>query len=252
LICRRQSLKTKIIGKKIYYFKTLSSTNQYAKQLVKKNIDEGSIIVSDVQTMGRGRKSRTWYSPREGLWFSVVLYPNIPPQRGMLITMTTSVSVAQAIQEVTGLNPVIKWPNDLLIDGKKVCGILTELDAEMDKINYAAIGVGINVNNPLGGDLKNKAVSLMKKTGSKISRVKLLKSIIKHFDENYNMLNSGDTDSIRDLWFNYANIIGKRVRVEGEKSAVEGVVSGVDETGCLIIKTNGGNVQVVSGDLYYL
>ncbi len=248
----KHGLKTKIVGRKIHYFKTLTSTNQYAKQLVQKNVDDGSVVVSDVQTSGRGRKSRTWYSPKGGLWFSVVLYPNIPPQRGMLLTMASSISVAQAIQEVTNFTPVIKWPNDLLIDGKKVCGILTELDAEMDKINYATIGVGINVNNPLEGDLKNKAVSLIEKTGSKISRVKLLRSILKHLDDNYSILNSGDNALIRDLWFAYAEIVGKKVRVEGEKSVIEGVVSDVDETGCLIIKTNSGNVQVVSGDLYYL
>lgn len=248
----KHGLKTKIVGRKIHYFKTLSSTNQYAKQLVGKNVDEGSVVVSDVQTSGRGRKSRAWYSPKGGLWFSVVLYPNIPPQRGMLITMASSISVAQAIQEVTSFTPVIKWPNDILIDGKKVCGILTELDAEMDKINYVTIGVGINVNNPLEDNLQNKAISLIEKTGSKISRVGLLRSILKHLDDNYSMLNSGDNARIRQLWFNYAEIVGKKVRVEGEKSVIEGIVSDVDETGCLIIKTTDGSVQVVSGDLYYL
>jgi len=139
-------LNTKVIGKDIYYFKSLSSTNMLAKKLIKDGVEEGAIVVSDIQLNGRGRKKRNWFSPEGGLWFSVVLYPHIPLERGMLLTMASSVAIVQGIKETTGLHPVIKWPNDLLINEKKVCGILTELDAEMDRINYAVIGIGINVN----------------------------------------------------------------------------------------------------------
>ena len=245
-------LNTKVIGKDIYYFKSLSSTNMLAKKLIKDGVEEGAIVVSDIQLNGRGRKKRNWFSPEGGLWFSVVLYPHIPLERGMLLTMASSVAIVQGIKETTGLHPVIKWPNDLLINEKKVCGILTELDAEMDRINYAVIGIGINVNNQLSEDLHGKATSLIHETGSKFSRVKLFRTILKCIDENYNKLKTGDYDSIMDSWFSHANIIGRNIRVHDEKTILEGVVSSVDKSGCLILDTKDGSVRVVSGDVEYL
>jgi BirA family transcriptional regulator, biotin operon repressor / biotin---[acetyl-CoA-carboxylase] ligase len=245
-------LDTQVIGKDIYYFKSLPSTNLFAKKLVKDGVEEGAIVVSDIQLSGRGRKSRNWFSPEGGLWFSVVLYPHIPPERGMLLTMASSVAIVQGIKETTDLHPVIKWPNDLLINGKKVCGILTELDAEMDCINHTVVGIGINVNNQLSEDLQGTATSLIQETGSRVSRVKLLRSILKCFDENYSRLISGDYDFIRDSWFSHANIIGRNIRVHGEKAILKGVVSSVDESGCLILDTKDGSVRVVSGDVEYL
>ena len=245
-------LDTQVIGKDIYYFKSLASTNLFAKKLVKDGVEEGAIVVSDVQSGGRGRKSRNWFSPEGGLWFSIVLYPHIPPERGMLITMAGSIAVVQGIKETTDICPVIKWPNDLLINGKKVCGILTELDAEMDCINYTVVGIGINVNNRLSEDLQGKATSLIQEVGSKVSRVKLLRSILKCFDENYSKLISGDYDFIRDSWFSHANIVGREILVHGEKTMLRGVVSDVDESGCLILDTKNGSVRVVSGDVEYL
>jgi BirA family biotin operon repressor/biotin-[acetyl-CoA-carboxylase] ligase len=170
----------------------------------------------------------------------------------MLVTMASSVAIAQGIVETTGLTPVIKWPNDLLINKKKVCGILTELDAEIDKINYSVVGIGINVNNKIDDTLKDIATSLSKETKTNISRVKLLRSIIKNLDENYSKFVTKDYESIRKDWFSYANIIGKNVQISGEKSVLEGVVSDIDDAGCLVLNTNNGKVRVVSGDLKFL
>ena len=245
-------LGTQVIGKEIYYFKSLPSTNMFAKKLVKDGVHEGAIVVSDVQLSGRGRKNRNWFSPEGGLWFSVVLYPHIPPERGMLITMASSVAIVQGIKEATGLHSVIKWPNDLLINGRKVCGILTEFDAEMDRMNYTVVGIGINVNNQLSEGLHGTATSLIQETGSCVSRVKLLRSIIKCFDENYCRLISGDYDFIRNSWFSHVNIVGREILVHGEKTILKGVVSSVDDSGCLILDTRDGSVRVVSGDLEYL
>ncbi len=247
-----QGLNTKIIGKNLYHYKTIDSTNLFAKKLVKEGIEEGIVVVSDVQSSGRGRKNRTWSSPKGGLWFSIVLYPNISPKRGMLVTMASSVAVAEGIKVITGLNSVIKWPNDLLINGRKVCGILTELDAEMDKINYAIIGIGINVNNRLDIELKKIATSLMKEIGTSISRVKLLRSILKSFDANYNKLILGDYDSIKASWLSYSNIIGKKIQVQDEKKVINGKVVDVDDSGCLMLKTKRGTVRIISGDIKFL
>ena len=166
--------------------------------------------------------------------------------------MASSVAVAQAIKEITGLNPIVKWPNDLLLNGKKICGILTELDAEMDRINYAVVGIGINVNNSLSKELQEKATSLIQEKGSHVSRVKLLRSILKYLDKNYGKLISEEHDSIRELWFSHTNIIGRKIQVQDGKNVVEGVVNDVDISGCLILDTEDGRVRIVSGDVTYL
>lgn len=247
-----KNLKTKIIGKKILFFKKIPSTNLYAKQLIRENIEEGTIVVADVQTHGLGRKNRFWHSPAGGLWFSVVLYPHIPIEKGMLITMASSISVAQAFEEITGLVPEVKWPNDLLLNGKKVCGILTEIDADLNKINYIIVGIGINVNNDIDEELKEIAISLKQEAGFKISRVKLLRYILRHLDINYNKLILRDFDSIRELWLSYSNIIGRKIQVEDENIITKGVVIDIDDSGYIILETDSGKVRIVSGDVKYL
>jgi len=246
------TLDTRVVGRNIYHFETLPSTNLFARELIAKKTREGTVVVSDIQTEGRGRKSRVWFSPEGGLWFSVILYPNISPQRGMMLTMATSVSVAQGIREITGLNPVIRWPNDLLIGGRKVCGVLTELDAKKDKINFAVIGVGINVNNELERSLHGKATTLSKEFGSKVSTAKLLRSILKNLDMNYIRLSEGDHDFIRRQWVSMSDIINKEIRVIDDDSTIQGMVSRVDEDGCLVLETKKGVFRVLSGDVEYL
>ena len=142
-------LGTDVIGKEVRFFPRTTSTNLIAKGMLGEDPTEGIVIAADIQTAGRGRLKRRWSSPQGGLWFSVILYPGIPPERGMILTMASSVAVYRAIKETCGVETVIKWPNDLLVGGKKVCGILTELDAEMDRINSGDIWIGINVNNEL-------------------------------------------------------------------------------------------------------
>jgi BirA family biotin operon repressor/biotin-[acetyl-CoA-carboxylase] ligase len=245
-------LDTKIIGRNIYHFETIGSTNLFAKKLVKEGAEEGVVVVADVQSDGRGRKNRTWSSPEGGLWFSIVLYPKISPQRVMLITMASSIAVAQGIEEITGISPVIKWPNDLLINEKKVCGILTEIDAEIDSINYTVVGIGINVNNKPEKELQKTATTLKQEIGIQVPKVELLKSILKSFDEKYSRLTSGDYDFIRDSWLSYSNIIGKKIQVQDEETVTTGKVTDIDGSGCLILNTKNGNVRIVSGDVKYL
>ena len=248
-----KNLCTEIIGNTIIYFPEISSTNLHAKKLIGKNAKEGTIIISDVQKQGRGRKDRSWSSPIGGLWFSTILYPNLTPQNGMIVTMVASVAITRGIEETLNITPVIKWPNDLLIDNKKVCGILTELDAEMDKINYMIVGIGLNVNNKIDKELKKIAISLKQKTGSEISRVELLQSILKHFDRTYCDLLSGKYENIRNLWLSYSNIIGKKIQVEqSDKVKITGKVVDIDESGCLILKKKDGNVKIFSGDVTFL
>jgi BirA family biotin operon repressor/biotin-[acetyl-CoA-carboxylase] ligase len=247
-----QNLKTEIIGKKVYFFENIPSTNLFAKQLIQKNAKEGTIVISDIQSSGRGRKNRTWHSPPGGLWFSVILYPEVCPKRGMLITMAVSISVAQAIKEITGLNLEIKWPNDLLLKEKKVCGILTEINADLDKINYAIVGIGINVNNEIDENLKNIALSLKQGFGSEISRNKLLRSILINLDKNYKKLINRDYKYIEKTWISFTKIIGRKIQITDEKKVTEGIVKDIDENGHLIIESEFGEIKIVSGDIEYL
>jgi len=245
-------MKEKIIGNKIIHLEKIPSTNLYAKQILKDKIPEGTVIVADVQTKGRGRKNRHWSSPKGGLWFSVVLYPDIPPEQGMLLTMVASVSVAQAIEEVSKIKPVIKWPNDLLVDGKKVCGILTELETKPTQINYAVVGIGINVNNRIDVKLKDIAISLKQAIGSQVSKVKLLQAILKYFNKNYSYFASKNFAPIRNAWFSYAKIIGKKIKVQDEETVIKGVVCDVDDSGHLILDTKNGLTRIVNGDISFL
>jgi len=250
----KQGLQTKIIGKKIIYCDTVDSTNTYAKKLVKENIEEGTVVIAEVQTKGRGRKSRKWFSPVGGLWFSIILYPNTPPYHSMLVTMAASASIAHAVKKTIGIQPVIKWPNDLLINNKKICGVLTELDAEIDKLNYCIIGIGINVNNKINDEIKNTATSLKIENDSiPVSRVELLKQILHEFDKNYYQLKHGNVKYIRDQWFLFSDIIGKKIQVSSQENvAFEGTVLDVDDMGCLIVKTSKDIVRIVTGDVIYL
>ncbi len=245
-------LNTKIIGKKIVYLKTVDSTNNYAKKLIKNEYLEGTVIISEIQTKGRGRKNREWISPEGGLWFSVILNPNIPTMKGMLITMLCSVSIVESIKKITGLNPVIKWPNDILINNKKVCGILTELDAEIDRINYMIVGIGINVNNIINKKLLNMATSLSNEKKVDISRVNLFINILDNLDKNYLIFKSNQIKYIREQWIKYSNIIGRKIRIINNKKEITGKVLSVDESGCLILNYNGKNIKIITGDIKYL
>ena len=247
-----RNLDTKVIGRKLYYFKKLPSTNLFARELIDQKVSNGSVVVADVQTHGRGRKDRTWFSPTGGLWFSVIVYPDIPPRKSMMLTMAASLGVVDAIKTITGIVPRIKWPNDVLIKGRKVCGILTEIDAEIDRINFAIVGIGLNVNNTLPTDFGKYATTLRQECGSKVSRVQLLRSILKSFDEQYEKLARGKYDDIRKNWLSFSQIIGKHVRVHEGSISLEGIVDDVDEDGSLILKNDSGTHRVLSGDVEVL
>jgi BirA family transcriptional regulator, biotin operon repressor / biotin---[acetyl-CoA-carboxylase] ligase len=247
-----RDLNTKIVGRELYYFKKLSSTNLFARGLIDKKAKDGSVVVADMQTRGRGRKDRVWFSPTGGLWFSVILYPDIPPRKSMMLTMAASLAVVDGIIKITGIVPRIKWPNDVLIKGKKVCGILTEIDAEPDRINFAIIGIGLNVNNTLRADLNKYATTLKIGCDSNISRVQLLRAILKNFDEQYQKIMKCKYNDIRKSWLSFSQIIGKRVRVREGEITMDGIVNDVDEDGALILKKDEEFHRVLSGDVEVL
>ena len=245
-------MNKKIIGNKIVHIDKVTSTNSYARKILMDKIPEGTVILADIQTKGKGRKGRYWHSPEGGLWFSVILYPNIPPDEVMKITMTASISIAQILEQTVKIDPRIKWPNDILINGKKICGILTEVDAKENKINYCIVGIGLNTNNKLNEELKDIAISIKELTDQKISNKDLLQKILKNFNINYTKLQDSNFKDIQKIWNNYAQIVGKKIQVIDDDKELTGIVTGVNDNGALILDTNNRIKLISTGDLTFL
>jgi BirA family transcriptional regulator, biotin operon repressor / biotin---[acetyl-CoA-carboxylase] ligase len=233
-------------------FSELPSTNEHLKELTKKNLPEGVVIIAETQSKGKGRKQRQWISTEGGLYFSVLLRPPLPPQKAMLATMATSIAMAKAIRETTGIQVRIKWPNDLLYEGKKICGVLTELSAEMDQITYMIIGVGINVNNMIPVELCSFATTLQAIGGKKISLADLLTSCLSNLDIWYDHVKKGKQKLIFNTWLEYTDTIGKTVQIRDATSTITGLAKGITENGGLILETKEGTKQIVSGDISYI
>ncbi|MFY9217381.1 MAG: biotin--[acetyl-CoA-carboxylase] ligase [Tepidanaerobacteraceae bacterium] len=240
-----------VLGSRIYYRSVTESTNNDAKRLAQEGVPDGTLIVAERQQGGRGRMGRMWDSPEGGIWLSVILRPALAPAEAPKLTIMSAVAVAEAIIQLTGISANIKWPNDILIDGKKVCGILTEMSAEMDLINHVIIGIGINVNNDnFPDELKDKSISLKQVKGDKINRVKLLASLLEKLEAYYVKAEREGFDEIFDRWRALCVNLDKRVRIIGKNESFEGTAMDIDSSGALLIKTlNGGVVKVLSGDV---
>ena len=248
----QQRIQTSCIGTNIQLFPTLSSTNEYVKQLAKKEYPEGTVVIAETQTMGRGRKQREWSSPEGGLWFSLLLRPQLPPQKARLVTMATSIAITKAIQSTMGLDVRIKWPNDILYNGRKICGILTELSAEIDQINYMIVGIGINVNNQLPRALQQSATSLKQIQSQQVSLKELFIHLLSSLDTWYDYVKQNNETLIYDTWKSLTDTIGKTVEIKNEATILKGVVKGITETGGLILETRDGTKHVVTGDISYI
>jgi BirA family biotin operon repressor/biotin-[acetyl-CoA-carboxylase] ligase len=245
-------LQTKFIGQKLVHLPSVSSTNNYAKTLAKENESEGTIILSDIQLKGRGRKQRSWVSPKNGLWFSIILRPNIPPTDAMKITMCAACALTEAIKQKTNLNPSIKWPNDILINNKKACGILTELSAEIDTINYLIIGIGLNTNNQLPGDLRGLATSLKIELKEEVNNLSLFIQILESFEHFYTELINQNDEMIRTTWISSSSTIGSNILVKTEKGDIKGKAIGLGKHGELLLQTPQGEEKIITGDISYL
>ncbi|MCK9267488.1 MAG: biotin--[acetyl-CoA-carboxylase] ligase [Alkaliphilus sp.] len=241
-------LSNKVIGKQIIYFDSIDSTNGYAKKKIDQ-LKDGTVILAERQTAGRGRRGRGWVSPEgTGIWMSIVLKPDIPPREGIKMTQIAVAAVCKSIRELTKLDALIKWPNDIVINGKKVCGILTEMAGELNKINYIVIGIGINVNvKDFPEEIKKHASSLFIEGNKKIDRKILLVDILKKFENLYGAymrnLNLNETLSIVR---NYSAILGKNIRIiQGKSVKMAGAVD-INDDGLLLVETENGSRELIS------
>lgn len=249
----KAELGTKIIGKKIYAYDLVTSTNDLAHFLARSGEPDGTVVFANGQTEGRGRLGNVWTSPLEGLYFSFILRPHVEVSMASRLTLTVGLAVARALEEIHIENVVIKWPNDVLIKDKKVCGILTEMHLEADRVDYLVTGVGLNVNTPLA-QLPEGATSLKEVSKRSFDIADLSHIIITRIDYYYGLLLEGKfADILTGIREHSGLILGGRVRIECQDKAVEGYAVDFDEDGALIIrKDNGFLEKVMTGHLVRL
>lgn len=244
-------LRTKILGKEIHCFETIDSTNTCAKKMASEGEPEGTLIHAEEQTAGRGRFTRTWVSaPGENLTFSVILRPKISPEQTGLLSMYAAVSVVEAMKDIPGVSPACKWPNDILLNGRKCCGILSESIARQGMSPAIVIGIGLNVNQTkFPAELAGSATSIAIASGRSTDRTLLLTAILERMDTHYTMIQRGDLSSVLKTWKLYDTTIGKRITVNRNDGKLTGTAVRVDPDGGLIVSADGIESKVFSGDV---
>lgn len=246
-------LKTKILGRRVFCFRSIASTNDTGFLMAESGAKEGTLLIADRQSKGKGRLGRSWHSPpKVGLWFSLILRPKVLPSQAPGLSLAAALALAETIEAYTSLEVEIKWPNDCLINGRKVAGILTELSAELDKINFVVVGVGVNVNHkksdfPLS--LRRKATSLFLASNKSISRVRLLQDFLVRFEEIYSQFVTEGLKPILPRLKKRAHLLGKKVKLQLGKKVFRGLAAGLDSSGSLILETKTGREVVTAGEV---
>lgn len=245
-------LFTRYIGREIVYFETVDSTNNAARELALKGAGEGLVIIADSQTSGRGRLNRVWVTPRSSsIAFSMVLKPPIKPCDIPGITLVMGTAVCRALRRMGFLQAGIKWPNDIVLNNKKVCGILTEMSNRVDNVNYVVAGVGINVNTEeFPQEIRAAATSLSKESGGYVQRREVLVSVFEEFENLYDGFKAEGLKSIMDEYRSYSVILGNCVKVDSINESFNGEVCDITDEGLLVIRMDDGSLrQVISGDV---
>lgn len=250
----KHHLKNRFIAKEIYYYESLSSTMDKAAELALEGAPEGTLVIAEGQTKGKGRMGRVWLSPKyKGIYFSLIIKPKILPQQAPVLTLICAVAICQALKQQLRLEAQIKWPNDIFLKNKKIGGILTELSAEMDIVHAIIVGVGINVNNEKK-TLPYSAGSLKEITGSQITRLSLLQGILHCLEEEYLQFQKQGVVKILDKWRHFSLTLGRRVRLSTstKKPQLVGEAMDIDCDGGLLIRQDSGLIErVMAGDIIH-
>jgi len=244
----KNNLETHFVGQRVIYYPSLTSTMEAARQEAQQGAAEGTVIITDEQTAGRGRVRRIWLSPRGNIALSVILYPSMVYLPSLI--MLTSLAVVYSVASVTGLKPQLKWPNDVLINGKKVCGILVESEVRGSRVGYAVIGIGVNVNLRLSDfpELLPVATSLSDELGREISLVELIQCLLVELERLYLTLPSGG--SIYQQWRDRLVTLGRKVEVRWGKTIYAGIAESVAGNGSLLLRSSNGSLtKIVAGDV---
>jgi BirA family transcriptional regulator, biotin operon repressor / biotin---[acetyl-CoA-carboxylase] ligase len=248
----KPGLKTKVMGKTIHLLSEVVSTNTLAMAMAASGTPEGTAVIAETQTGGKGRLGRKWLSPKGNLYLSVVLRPNVPMHKAPLITLMGAIAVASAIRTTCGLAAGIKWPNDILVSGKKVSGLLTEMSAEQDRIRHIVLGIGVDVNmdmKELPPEVRSLTTTLAVESGTTINRTTLLQQLLRELEGWYHKFLKNDADMLEE-WKQLNLTIGNRVTVSGAGEFLEGLAQGVDSEGRLIVNLDNGTVRTIAaGDV---
>ncbi len=242
-----------LLGKRIYHFFKVDSTNSVAMTLGERGEPHGTVVIAEEQTAGRGRAGHSWHSEKaNGIYMTVLLRPPIAPQQAPLITLVAGLAVREAIIEQTGLTPDLRWPNDLLFGRRKFCGILTEMNAEQDQIHFVAVGIGINVNHDrIPTELSRIATSLRMETQRVQCRVEIVARLLRHLDSYYNRFLSEGPEAIVARFSEVSSFArGKRVRIEAASETYTGTTQGLEPGGLLRVRREDGRIlPVIAGTL---
>ena len=236
---------------KIIYLNEVDSTNNYAKK-VSDSLNTDVLVVSDMLTLGKGRLGRSWDSPSgSSIFMSLCIKPDIAIEKASIITLVMAVSLCEAIEEIYSIEPLIKWPNDIVFNSKKISGILTEMSSDMDGIKYIISGVGINVNNKdFPDNIKETASSLFLETGTLMDRARLIASTVYHFYNNFNIfLKTEDMTDLKEKYEKHLANIGKEVKILDPKNKYTAIALGIDESGALLVNTDGKIKRIISGEV---
>jgi len=239
---------TKWAGKNVVYYDEIDSTNNRAKEAGDNGAAHGTLFVADMQMAGKGRRGRVWKSPSgSSIYMTILLYPDIPPVKAPQLTLLMAIAVAEGIQEVTGLETKIKWPNDIVVNGRKICGILTEMSTEIDYINHVTVGVGINVNlTEFPEEIRKTATSLRLECGHIVKRAPLIAAIMKRMEENYEIfLKTGDLTGLMDKYSEMLVNKDRDVMILGAKEQYRAHAIGINQTGELIVRKEDGSEEAI-------
>lgn len=250
-----RNLKTEYVGREIHYFNEVDSTNNVAKKMAEEGAPEGTLIIAKSQSKGRGRHGKKWISPEGGVWMSIILRPDMHPSKAPRLTLITGVAVAETLKKECSLDVGIKWPNDILIGDKKVCGILTEAISHADTLDYIIVGIGIDLNIDLDlfpPKLRRGATSLKAELEREIQSAELIEKFLANFEDTYNKFKDGKFPEILKKWRRFSTTIGTYVEVHKKGQIVKGEAVGVNKDGALILELDDGSLRkVISGECLY-
>lgn len=246
-------LKTKNIGRSIFCYDEVTSTNTVAKQFAEEMKEEGLLVVSDKQTNGKGRRGRVWESPKgTGIFMTILLRPQMKPIYASMLTLVAALALNDTIRDMTGLDAKIKWPNDIVVNGKKVCGILTELSAEVDYINYVVVGIGVNANTEdFPEELKDKASSLYLESGKRVNRATLIAHTMEALEQYYTIfLQTKDLSNLKEPYTKVLINKDREVQILSSDESFTGVARGITKEGHLIVEKDDKElIEVYAGEV---
>lgn len=250
----QQSFSANGFGNPLHYFHEIGSTNSHLRELAEAGATEGTVVVAESQTQGRGRLGRRWESPPfSNLYLSILLRPQLSPAHAAQMTLMAAVALAETVEGFVALRPAIKWPNDILVGGKKLAGILTEASCDAERVHYVILGIGVNVNYPVAAmpdEIRQRATSLMEVAGRPVARESFLQRLIQAMDRCYGELEQAGFEALAPRWQSYFAWRGKRVRVELLDQVTTGIAQGIDLDGALLVVDEGGIEQrIIAGDV---